>query len=173
MKLIKLTLFISFIFLSNILFAEQSAYMYIEGTSQAIIPGDVLIAGREGSFEVNEIHHLFQKDSAGRVTLHPLIVTTRMSQSMPLLLRAFDTSEVLEPITIRYYRQSPSSGMEENYYTIILRGAKIEMLEPIMLDNTDPNTASVPARFRIRFSYTAIEHQYNSCTLSQAYILTN
>jgi type VI secretion system Hcp family effector len=173
-SLINKLLFILFIlFVSTIVQAELNANMYITGANQGLIAGDSKISGRTDSFDVNEIHHLFQKDSAGRTTIHPLIVTTKMSQGMPFLLKAFDTSETLDPVVIRYYRQNSSSGFQENYYTIIMHGVKIEMLEPIMLDNLDSNTTAIPARMRIRFNYTSIEHQYTSGTITQAYFLTN
>ena len=152
--------------------AERNAYMFITGATQGLIAGDVTIAGRVDSFEVTETHHLFEQDSAGRKIIHPFIVTTKMSQSMPLLLKAFDTFETLDPVVIRYYRPIPMGG-EENYYSILLRNAKIQMIEPIMLDVQDPNVATIPARFRIRFSYTSIEHQYTTSGVTQSYFLTN
>lgn len=139
--------------------AESNAYMTIGGANQGEIHGDITLQGKEDTFEINEFHHLFEKDTAGRTTVHSLIVTTRMSKGMPSLLTAFNNFETLNSVVIRFYRQKVT-GAEENHYTMTLTNAKLLMIEPIMLDNIDPANISIPTRFRMRFNYSQIEHTY-------------
>lgn len=138
--------------------AELNAYMSITGETQGLISGDVTLQGREDTFEVNEFHHLFQKDSAGRPTIHSLIVTTPMSKGMPILLNVFNNNEVLTSVVIRFYRPN-NVGQEENYYTMTLFNARLVMIEPIMLDNKVPANQSFKTRFRMRFDYARLQHQ--------------
>lgn len=137
--------------------AALNGYMTVVGAQQGDIEGDVTLAGLEGTFEINELHHLTSARLEG-TTHQPLIVTTRLSKGVPLLLQALDTGETLD-ITIRLYRPN-HAGAEINHYTLVLENARLIAGEPIFPDNLRPELAALPVRIRLRFEFDSIIHQY-------------
>jgi len=149
---------IVFLILSFPSTAEIDAYMFVTGQSGPII-GDVELPGREGSFKISEFHHLYSLDSRNDISHKPLIITTPMSKSTPLLLMAMDNNSPLQ-VEIKFYRIDLSSGIQENHYSMLLGNAQIETIEPIMFDNTEDNHTAKPVVFRLRFNYQGITHTY-------------
>lgn len=139
--------------------AALDAHMTVVGEQQGGIAGDVTLAGREGTFEISEFHHLSNASSHG-AQHQPLIVMTRMSKGVPALLRALDQKESLSVI-IRFYTIG-SAGSQVNHYTITLQNARLVIAEPIMPDNLRSDLANLPARFRLRFEFDVITHTYES-----------
>jgi type VI secretion system Hcp family effector len=135
--------------------AALDAYMRVVGAQQGAIEGGVTLAGQEGAFAINEIHHLTTSAEAG--TVHqPLIVTTALGKGIPLLMQALDNGEILA-IELRLY-QPTQAGSEENFYTLELANARLVAAEPISPDNKNPELISYPARIRLRFEFEAISH---------------
>ena len=59
---LQITLVLILMALSPTGLGASPAYMYVVGGDQGPIEGDVVISGRENSFEVNELHHLTTAD---------------------------------------------------------------------------------------------------------------
>lgn len=136
--------------------AALDAYMTIEVNGGDIL-GDVTRAGFEGSFEVNEVHHLIKKSTQ---TEHkPLILTTRMSKGMPLLFQALDQGSRVD-LELKFLRPDGNSGQEEHFYTIKIENGKLVAAEPIMLNNIYPENLSLAVNVRLRFDYEKMEITY-------------
>ncbi len=158
MKKIKFFTIVFMLIFSTYIQAQSNAsYMIINGASQGLLVGDVLVPGQEGSFEINELHHLIQ--TTGITSHEPLIVTTPMSKSVPFLFKALDDNELLT-VTISYLEFNPS-GTEILQYTINMINAKLIAIEPIMLNNNIPENVTRRASVRLRFSYTSIIQRYD------------
>ena len=131
--------------------------MFVVGGDQGPIEGDVVISGRENSFEVNELHHLTTAGSNGADN-EALILTTPMSRGVPSLLLALDSQESLQ-IRIEFYRSAGAEGAE-NFYTLELEDARLKVAEPIKPDLLNSDSPDSPVRVRFRFSFSTLTHTY-------------
>ena len=138
--------------------AASDAYMTIQ-VNGASISGDVTRAGFEGSFEVNEVHHLIKKSA--QIEHKPLILTTRMSKGMPLLLQALDRGSLVD-LELKFLRIDGNSGQDEHFYTIVIGNGKLVAAEPIMLNNNYPENQPHAVNVRLRFEYQTMEITYEN-----------
>lgn len=136
--------------------AALNGYMTVIGAQQGPIEGGVVEAGREGTFEINEFHHLITGSRDG-VEHQPLIVTTLLGKGIPPLLQALRDGEILD-VTIDIYRPG-QSGQEQNFYRFELQNARLVIAEPISPDNRRTELAVLPTRIRLRFEFEAIVHR--------------
>lgn len=161
-KLSKKYVAIMFLLINFQAFSALDAYMYIQ-VNASNISGDVTKAGFEGSFEVNEVHHLIKKSSH---TEHkPLILTTRMSKGMPQLFQALDQGSRVD-LELKFVRPSINTGQEEHFYTISISNGSLLAAEPIMLNNNDPNNLQLPVNVRLRFDYETMVITYEDESVS-------
>lgn len=135
--------------------AALDAYMSVTGSQQGVIEGGSTVAGREGQFQVYEVHHLMTAGSEG-VDHQPLIVNLDLGKGTPRLLQAMQTDEPLD-IVIDFFRPSPT-GQEEQYYTLELQNARLVLAEQIQLDNKWPENMPITVWMRLRFEFEAIHH---------------
>lgn len=156
---IKITLVFFIIFTSLPSNAALSSHMEVTGDISGNIIGDVTQAGREGTFIVHEFHHLLNTNEHNHLEHKPLIVTTTLSQSIPVLLNAMNTGETLN-VMLRFYRPT-NTGQEINHYSMELKNALIQVAEPIMLNNLESENANSPTLIRLRFIYQEIIHYYH------------
>lgn len=146
--------------------AAMSVYLTLEGEGGNPIEGDVTTAGREGTIEVFEIHHMVSvpRDPqsglpTGQRQYEPFIFTKRIDKASPLLLKALVHGETLRSATFRYYRINPHGG-EESYYTVRLTNVMVTAFEPLSPNNLDAANTAFPHMERVRLVFQQIRHTW-------------
>lgn len=138
--------------------ASGPGYMTVVGAQQGPIEGDVTSPGQEGTFEIQELHHLSAAGAQG-AEHQALIVTTRLSRGIPRLMGALDSGESLN-VSIEYEGNDPASGERIDLYTFALQNARLVIGEPIIADILQAETSQLPLRIRLRFEFEIIRHTY-------------
>jgi len=146
--------------------AALNAYLRLAGEYQGVIEGGVTQVGREGSIMVIASSHevLVSRDPAnglptGKRQHEPLRITKEIDKSTPLLMKALIDNERLRQFELRYWRPA-ASGQEVQYYTIVLRNARIVSIQQEMLNNKYPENMQHKEREHVSFVYETIEWIY-------------
>lgn len=161
-----LTLTIICLTITPVSFGALNAYLRITGQTQGQIEGSVTQAGREGSIMVIGFAHevVSPRDAAsglptGKRQHAPVKITKEIDKSSPLLMNAWANQETLINFELRFW-QPTASGIEEQFYTIILHDAKIVSIRQEMLNNKYPENMQHKEREHIAFTYRNIEWIY-------------
>ncbi len=140
----------------------------ITGETQGLIQGSVTQAGREGTIQGLEYHHLVEIPvdaasgaPAGRPVHQVVIFTKAVDRSTVNLWRAFGDGENLTKVEFMFYRLNPV-GTEELYYKVTLTDAKVVALEPITPHVRDAEFENFPDQERIRLDYRLIKVEFPS-----------
>jgi type VI secretion system secreted protein Hcp len=141
--------------------AGLNSYLRVTGETQGQIDGGVTQAGREDTIEVLSFSHGIEAPIDGATGMatgvrehEPLVVTTKLEESTPLLLNALANNENIVEFRLEMWEPS-RSGKELQYYTIELQNASVAFIEINSgEERTDPHTAT------IGFSYQTITHTY-------------
>jgi type VI secretion system secreted protein Hcp len=101
--------------------------------------------------------------AAGEVRDHfPVTILKRIDKSSPALYRAWRTGEPCTA-TFRFFRPNPmGDGTTEQYYTVILKGARISALRREVPNTMEPAMAYFPPVERISFTYGEYYEVYTS-----------
>jgi type VI secretion system secreted protein Hcp len=152
-------------------FAESDAFMRIKGKS-GDIKGGATQKGREGMIIVNAIDHsvVVPVDASsglasGRRLHKPIVITKGIDRSSPALHQALAQNEALSEVTIQFF-EAGRDGVERNHYTIVLKNARITGLRHVMLDNSKPDLARLPAYEELSLVYETITWTWNDGGLS-------
>ena len=127
-------------------------------------PGSSEKEGREDSSDVFEIeHHIHQPvdlttGQATGVRVHSAMrVVKTIDKCTPGFHKALCTGQNLAEVKLMFYRISPASRQEEEYYSIILRNARIVDIQPYMPMSFDPKNESYRHMEQVSFVYEEIE----------------
>ena len=148
----------------------QDLHLLIMGSSQGQIKGDSTIAsmGREDTIEAHKFEHmvyipravLSSGNVAGSRVHDPITITKRIDRSTPCLYQALCNNESLD-VTIRFYRPGlGGAGVEEQFFTIRLRDARIVSIKSLqdltMLETSLPFMEDVSIAYKeITWNFSA------------------
>lgn len=121
------------------------AYLWLKDDGGALIKGGVDVQHRECSIEVKGFHHnlVIPTDNAtGKITgtrMHsPMLIIKEFDCSSPYLYKAVATGQNLSSAEIKWYRIN-YSGMEEEYFNMLLEDVRIVSISPAMASGDNPN----------------------------------
>jgi type VI secretion system secreted protein Hcp len=153
------------------LFAAETVHLTLAGKSQGWIKGESnqTSLGRENTIECLAYTQMVVMEpdaktgAAGEVRDHfPITILKRIDKSSPLLYRAWRTGEPCTA-TFKFYRPNPmGDGTTEQFYTVILRGARISALRREVPNTMDPAMTNFPAVERVSFTYAEYYEVYTS-----------
>jgi len=128
----------------------QNVYLELSGATQGPINGDSTRVGNENHIEcVYYQHDLIvpvskgSGQATGRRRHGPIIVRKRIEKASPKLTLALINNELVAG-TFRFFRPSPSSGVEEHFFTVQIEGGRVVSLKQVVPDTFVPATASQP-----------------------------
>ena len=139
--------------------AALNAYLSLSGETQGQIEGSSVQAGREGMMEIYGFSHevISPRDAAsglptGKRQHLPITITKPVGQASPLLFGILTNDENITEWRLDFWRPS-RSGKEFQYYSIILRGARIVGIRSEMVPTEDGHEVVE----HVSFAYTEIE----------------
>lgn len=151
---------------NSLSYGALNAYLRLTGEKQGVIEGSVTQAGREDSIMVIAYSHSVVSPRDASLGLPtdkrqhaPLRITKEIDKSTPLLMNAWSHGERMTNFELRFWRPS-LSGMEEQFYTIVLYDAQIVSIQQEMLNNKYPDNMQHREREHVTFVYRGIEWIY-------------
>ncbi len=142
--------------------AALDAYLWVKGEVQGDIDGSVTKAGREGSMAVYEMKHGVSSPTdpetgaaTGVPQHHVMTITKQIDRATPLLYQVLVNEENLPEVNLDLYRPGPG-GIEQKFYTITLKNARVVDMNTYSLLNLDPEYASYPYLEEVSFVYQQI-----------------
>lgn len=113
-------------------------YLWLKDDIGNRIKGSVEVAHREGSIEITSLAHsvfLPTDDLTGNITATrehvPFILTKEVDASSPYLYQFVTTGRRLKSAELKFYRIN-YAGQEEEYFNVLLEGARIICMTPFM-----------------------------------------
>jgi len=85
----------------------------------------------------------------------PVIITKVFDKSSPMLYKALTNNEILDEVTIKWYRPTAASGME-HYFTHKLEKATVVDIKAFMPNCQDPSQAHFTHLEEVSFAYKKI-----------------
>jgi type VI secretion system secreted protein Hcp len=159
--------------LTPMLFAAETVHLTLVGKSQGWIQGESALVsmGRENTIVCVAYTQMVimepdeRTGAAGEVRDHfPITILKPIDKSTPKLYRAWRTGEPCTA-TFRFFRPDPrGTGEEEQYYTVILRGARISGLRREVANVWTQGDMSLPAMERVSFTYAEYQEIFDSFT---------
>jgi type VI secretion system secreted protein Hcp len=144
------------------LFAAETVHLKLEGKAQNWIKGESTqeSLGRKDTIECVAYTQMVVMEpdaktgAAGEVRDHfPITILKRLDKSSPQLYRAWRTGEPCTA-TFRFYRPNPTGdGTTQQFYTVVLRGARISGLRREVPNTVEPATSNFPPVERVSFTY--------------------
>ncbi|MNZ45817.1 Major exported protein [compost metagenome] len=138
------------------------AYLWLEDENGSPVIGSCLMPTRLGSIELKSFSHgvtIPVDPSWGKLTgtrVHrPITIVKEFDQTTPLLYRAVCEGRTMKKATIRMYRIL-ESGVESEYFNIVLEDVKITTVSPYLA----PNGLSSTHLETLELRYTAITWKY-------------
>lgn len=138
------------------------AHLWLIDDNDSPITGGCLVANRLGSIELKSVTHSISipvDPSWGKLTgtrVHsPIVVQKEFDQTTPILFRALCEGRTLKSAIIRMY-QITDSGIEREYFNILLENVKITTISPYL----HPNGMSSTHTENIELRYEAITWKY-------------
>nr|WP_071995392.1 type VI secretion system tube protein TssD [Pantoea sp. IMH] len=115
---------------------SSPAYLWLTDENGSPMVGPSLVFGREGAIELKSLTHNVNipvDGNTGRLTgtrIHmPIMIQKEFDRVTPLLFRALSSGKTLKSATIKMY-QANDSGLEQEYFNIILEGVKVTSITP-------------------------------------------
>jgi len=146
--------------------AEMTATMTVIGKNQGVIPGSCTMNAHPGDITIYGYEHTATTlpdpetcMATGRPNHFPFVIIKGVDKATVPLFAAFNNNEVLEEVTLRFYR-STLIGDTEQYYTVILLGAHIAGIRHEMLNTAIGTQGNVAQQERISFTYERIIEQW-------------
>ncbi len=143
-------------------FAAETVHLTLVGKNQGWIKGEStqVSLGRENTIECVAYTQMVVMEpdpktgAAGEVRDHfPITILKRLDKSSPLLYRAWRTGEPCTA-TFRFFRPNPTGdGTTQQYFTVVLRGARISGLRREVPNTFEPATSTLPVVERVSFTY--------------------
>jgi len=138
------------------------AHMTMEGEKQGNIEGSCVMKGREGTMLIEAVDHKVEipRDpqtglATGKRIHRPFVVTKVYDKASPKIYQACCTGEHFKNVTIKWWRINPQ-GMEEHYFTHVLKNAIIVSTRAWMPNCLDPKTESFTHMEEVAFTYESI-----------------
>lgn len=117
------------------------AHLWLEDENGSPVVGSCLIPQRLGSIELKSFSHgvtLPVESGWGKLTgtrVHrPVVIVKEFDQTTPLLYRAVCEGRTLKKALVRMYRIF-ESGIESEYFNIIMENVKITTVSPYLAPN--------------------------------------
>ncbi len=127
-------------------------------------PGSSEKEGREDTIDVFEIeHHVHQpvdltNGQATGVRVHsPVRVVAQIDKATPGLNKAMATGQNISQVDLVFYRIDPATRSEQEYYSIILKSARVVDIRPYMPMSFLPANESYRHMVQYSFVYEEIE----------------
>lgn len=99
---------------------------------------------------------------AGRRQYQPLLIRKRIDKSSPLLLKALTQNQAVEG-TFRFYRPNPTGdGTTEQFYTVVIKQARLAAVRQYVPDILTPATAAQPPLEEVSFVFQSISWTYTN-----------
>jgi len=138
--------------------AAMVAYLFLEGSNQGQIPGEIEEQHYEEHIAIYDFHHLILRDDSGHVSHEELIFTMRMGKASTKIFQSLDTGEAM--IGHFKFMRLDGTGQLEHYYSISLENGRITAVEPITPNVLDPEHETFPNMVRVRMIYQRIVLTY-------------
>lgn len=125
---------------------SNPAYLWLTDENGSPMVGPSIVFGREGAIELKSLTHNVNipvDGNTGRLTgtrIHmPIMIQKEFDRVTPLLFRALSSGKTLKSATIKMY-QVNDSGLEQEYFNIILEGVKITSITPDLYPGASTGT---------------------------------
>lgn len=125
---------------------SNPAYLWLTDENGSPMVGPSIVFGREGAIELKSLTHNVNIPVDGntwRLTgtrIHmPIMIQKEFDRVTPLLFRALSSGKTLKSATIKMY-QVNDSGLEQEYFNIILEGVKITSITPDLYPGASTGT---------------------------------
>ena len=100
--------------------------------------------------------------ATGRRQYQPLVVRKNIDRASPLLLQALTENQVIEG-TFWFFRPSPTGdGTTEQFYTVVIRQARIASVRQFVPDLTVPLSANQAPQEEVSFVFQTISWTYTN-----------
>jgi len=138
-------------------------FLKLQGQTQGVIKGSVMLPGKEDSISVISISHelVSPRDPAtglptGKRQHKPLAIVKLIDRSTPLLYRALVTNEKMTTFNLAFY-VTPPGGQEVKQFTIDLVNANIFFLNQVKQNsNSTPELMKFAEYEEVSFTYQKI-----------------
>ena len=138
-------------------------YLSMEGEKQGLIEGECRRKGFEGWIECLGYQHEVSSprdphtgQATGHRQHHLLTITKEFDAATPMLFQALVTNELIKKVTIKWYRPSTTTGIEEHFFTVALETAFIASVKPWVPNVLDPLFKSYTNMEDVSFVYGTI-----------------
>ena len=141
----------------------MNKFLKLQGQTQGVIKGSVMLPGKEDSISVISISHelVSPRDPAtglptGKRQHKPLAIVKLIDRSTPLLYRALVTNEKMTTFNLAFY-VTPPGGQEVKQFTIDLVNANIFFLNQVKQNsNSTPELMKFAEYEEVSFTYQKI-----------------
>ena len=141
----------------------MNKFLKLQGQTQAVIKGSVMLPGKEDSISVISISHelVSPRDPAtglptGKRQHKPLAIVKLIDRSTPLLYRALVTNEKMTTFNLAFY-VTPPGGQEVKQFTIDLVNANIFFINQVKQNsNSTPELMKFAEYEEVSFTYQKI-----------------
>jgi type VI secretion system secreted protein Hcp len=138
-------------------------FLKLQGQTQGVIKGSVMLPGKEDSISVISISHelVSPRDPAtglptGKRQHKPLAIVKLIDRSTPLLYRALVTNEKMTTFNLAFY-VTPPGGQEVKQFTIDLVNANIFFINQVKQNsNSTPELMKFAEYEEVSFTYQKI-----------------
>ena len=141
----------------------MNKFLKLQGQTQGVIKGSVMLPGKEDSISVISISHelVSPRDPAtglptGKRQHKPLAIVKLIDRSTPLLYRALVTNEKMTTFNLAFY-VTPPGGQEVKQFTIDLVNANIFFINQVKQNsNSTPELMKFAEYEEVSFTYQKI-----------------
>jgi type VI secretion system secreted protein Hcp len=99
--------------------------------------------------------------STGRRHHQPVVIRKRLDKATPILMKALTENQDLEA-EFKFYRPAPGGdGSTEQFYTVVLNGARIVKIKKHSPDALAPAANASPPLEELHFKFHTIHWTYN------------
>lgn len=147
-----------------LLFAVRAPSAIPANLTVAGYPGGSLKIGREGTSDIFAVEHILVQSfdqltgfPVGLPTYGPLTVIKHIDKATPGLHKAWATGELIERVTLDFYRINPAVREEQRYYIITLIEARIVSIELSMPLSFLPQNEAFGHMEKVGFVYRDVK----------------
>ena len=141
----------------------MNKFLKLQGQTQGVIKGSVMLPGKEDSISVISISHelVSPRDPAtglpiGKRQHKPLAIVKLIDRSTPLLYRALVINEKMTTFNLAFY-VTPPGGQEVKQFTIDLVNANIFFINQVKQNsNSTPELMKFAEYEEVSFTYQKI-----------------